>query len=463
MKRVATTPELPLLHGALEALLGPALLLDAQLRVVWASESARDLLGTDVPLGARAPRLLCGEAVARPIAEAMAQGRAVTGTIERPATGGGKRFLTVSAAPFAGPRPCQGPSGTGGWVVALSGEGPDAGASDAPLSFHGMWTRDPGMKRVFHVLKRAARRDASVLIRGETGTGKELVARALHEISPRRHGPFAAINCAAVPGSLLESQLFGHVRGAFTGAVRDQPGFFRATDGGTLFLDEVAELPLELQAKLLRVLETRSVIPVGGQAPVPVDVRIVAATHQSLRRATEKGTFRADLMYRLRVIPLYLRPLRERIGDVELLTQKLVEELNTQGQGAEGARHVLRIAPAALEALERYSWPGNVRELRNALEYAYVVGDGPVLKPTELPPEIVDPSTGPDRDIVMANIGPELPAQQSAEATRILRALERASGHRERAAQMLGISRVTLWRRMRELGISSPYDGNEPR
>lgn len=450
MKRVATAPEL--LQGALEALSGPSLVLDAQLRVIWASESARALLGTDVPPGTRAPRLLCGEAVARPIAEALAHGKAVTGTIERPTPEGGKRFLTVSATPFGALR-----SGkrSKGWIVVLSDEGALVGTGDAPVLFHGMWTRDPTMKQVFHVLERAARRDASVLIRGETGTGKELVARALHELSPRRRGPFAAINCAAVPGSLLESQLFGHVRGAFTGAVRDQPGFFRATNGGTLFLDEVAELPLELQAKLLRVLETRSVIPVGGQAPLPVDVRIVAATHQSLRRATEKGTFRADLMYRLRVIPLYLPPLRQRVGDVRLLTEKLIEELNARGHDTEGARRVLRIAPAALEVLERYPWPGNVRELRNALEYAYVVGEGPVLQVTELPPEIVDPNASPDRDVVMVNVAPELPAQPSAEVARIRRALERAGGHRERAAQILGISRVTLWRRMRELGLSS--------
>src|SRR5262249_42239767 len=157
-----------------------------------------------------------------------------------------------------------------------------------------------------------------------TGTGKELLARALHELSPRRKGPFAAINCAALPAALLESELFGHVRGAFTGAVRDQPGFFRSADGGTLFLDEVAEVPLELQAKLLRVLETHTVLPVGGRKPLPVNVRIVTATHQSLRRASQQGTFRADLMYRLRVIPIFLPPLRARPGDVALLTDKLI-------------------------------------------------------------------------------------------------------------------------------------------
>jgi transcriptional regulator with PAS, ATPase and Fis domain len=288
-----------------------------------------------------------------------------------------------------------------------------------------------------------------VLLRGETGTGKELFARALHTLSARADGPFVAINCAALPPTLLESELFGHVRGAFTGAVRDQPGFFRSADGGTAFLDEVAEMPLDLQAKLLRVLETRTVIPVGGREPVPVDARIVAATHQSLRAAVDAGRFRADLMYRLRVIPIFLPPLRARPADVGLLAQKIIEELNRQG-----GRQIARVAPAALAALTSYPWPGNVRELRNALEYAFVIGEGPVLVPSDLPSEIAEPSTAPDiLEAPRVNAPPPPSEQEPPEVARIRRALERAGGNRQRAAQMLGISRTTLWRRLRDLGI----------
>ncbi|MBC7173493.1 MAG: sigma-54-dependent Fis family transcriptional regulator, partial [Polyangiaceae bacterium] len=279
--------------------------------------------------------------------------------------------------------------------------------------------------------------------------GKELVGRALHDLSSRSKGPFAALNCAALPPNLLESELFGHVRGAFTGATSDRPGFFQSAHGGTLFLDEIAELPRDLQAKLLRALETKSVIPVGGRDPVPVDARIVAATHQSLRLAVEEGRFRADLMYRLRVIPIFLPPLRERRGDIALLAEKLLADLN-----AEGGRQISQIAPATIAVLEAYPFPGNVRELRNALEYAYVIGDGPVLVPGDLPPEILDPDQAPDAIEARAtNVAAEPLAHASTEAYRITRALERAGGHRERAAEILGISRATLWRRMRDLGI----------
>jgi transcriptional regulator with PAS, ATPase and Fis domain len=337
-----------------------------------------------------------------------------------------------------------------GWVLSLE-PAPEEGPS-APLLFSGLWTRSAEMKRVFHIVERAARGDVTVLIRGETGTGKELVARAIHERSPRHRGPFAAINCAAVPASLLESELFGHVRGAFTGAHRDHPGFFRSAHRGTVFLDELGEMPLELQAKLLRVLETRTVIPVGGREPVAVDVRIVAATHQSLRKAVADGRFRADLMYRLRVVPIFLPPLRQRPTDVGLLVEKLLEELDGLG-----GRHIARVSPAALGALERYAWPGNVRELRNALEYAYVIGEGPTLEPGDLPAEIMSPEG--ELDVPL----PPLPEPDASavdgphalEIARIRRALERAAGHRARAAQILGWSRVTLWRRMRDLGLEA--------
>jgi transcriptional regulator with PAS, ATPase and Fis domain len=306
------------------------------------------------------------------------------------------------------------------------------------------------MKRVFHILQRAAAREVGVLIRGPTGSGKELAAHALHALSARAQGPFRAVNCAALPPTLLESELFGHVKGAFTGAVAASQGIFRAAHRGILFLDEVAEMPLELQAKLLRVLETRTVIPVGSTDPVEVDVRIIAATHQPLRAAVEHGRFRADLMYRLRIVPVFLPPLAARVGDVELLTHKMIEQLNAQG-----GRQITRISPGALEALTEYPWPGNVRELRSALEYAYVIGDGSQLVEADLPPEIggalaaaAGTNTSP---VAQAGAGDDRP-----EARRIRVALERAAGNRERAAQMLGMSRVTLWRRMRSYGLLDP-------
>ncbi len=342
-----------------------------------------------------------------------------------------------------------------GWVVLLEPEA-SPGDADEAVSFHGIATRDPAMKAALRLVERVAHDDAPVLVRGETGAGKELVAHALHAISGRREGPFVALNCAALPPSLLESELFGHAKGAFTGAVRDAPGHVAQAHRGTLFLDEVAELPLEVQAKLLRVLETKSVLPVGGRQPVRVDVRFVAATHRSLRREVEQGRFRADLMYRLRVVPVFLPPLRERVGDVTLLCERFREEMNRTHR-----RRIEHIAPAALDVLTAYDWPGNVRELRNVLAYAYAIGEGPVLLPTELPRELFDEpsSRGAPAKVGAPASGEARGSQRTRRARTTLprdeveRALAQASGHKERAAELLGCSRVTLWRRMKELGI----------
>lgn len=426
--------------AALEELGGAAIILDAALKIVHATQAAEALVGVELPLGVSAPKLLCGDAVNRPIAESMARGDAVTGTIHRPHPELTKTLqrLRIRATPM------RRENAIIGWILLLDGE-PEEGPG-ASLLFSGMWTRSDSMKRVFHIVERASRREVTVLVRGETGTGKELVARAIHDRSPRKKGPFAAINCAAVPANLLESELFGHVRGSFTGAHRDHPGFFRTAHRGTVFLDELGEMPLELQSKLLRVLETRTVIPVGGHEAIPVDVRVVAATHQSLRQAVLDGRFRADLMYRLRVVPVFIPPLRQRPADIGLLAQKLIEELNALGE-----RQVSRIANVAAQALDAYAWPGNVRELRNALEYAYVMGDGPTLEASELPDEIVNPAV--ELDVPLPPLPPS--NELSADEARIRRALERAAGNRTRAAQMLGLSRVTLWRHMRELGIDA--------
>ncbi|EAU69930.1 sigma-54 dependent transcriptional regulator [Stigmatella aurantiaca DW4/3-1] len=329
-----------------------------------------------------------------------------------------------------------------GWAIHLA-VAPEAPDGPEEL-FHGLWTQEPQMRQLFRTIERAARTEASVLVRGESGTGKELTAYALHTLSSRAKGPFRAINCAALSPSLLESELFGHVRGAFTGAVRDSPGHFRLAGGGTLFLDEVAELPLELQAKLLRVLETHSVIPVGGREAISVDVRIVAATHRALRREVEQGRFRADLMYRLRVVPLFLPSLRERPGDILPLADRFLKDLN-----ARGGRQVLRFSAPARRLLQEYPWPGNVRELRNVMEYAHVMGEGPVLSEAELPPEFHEP---PATGLKPLNTG--APRRLAPSATvgldDIRRALSQTQGNRAKAAALLGISRITLWRRLRQ-------------
>jgi transcriptional regulator with PAS, ATPase and Fis domain len=326
--------------------------------------------------------------------------------------------------------------------------------------FHGIVTRDPGMQQLFATVRNVAKSDVTVLVRGESGSGKELFARAIHAESHRRGGPFLAINCAAVTPSLLESELFGHEKGAFTGALQTYHGLFERADRGTLFLDEVAELSLELQAKLLRVLEERTFFRVGGQTPIQVDVRIVSATHQSLRAAMAARRFREDLMYRLRVVPIFLPPLRDRQIDIPILVEHFVWRL-----GARGHRAVQRVAPEAMQALCDYPWPGNVRELKNAIEYALAVGLGDELSLDDLPPEIrgadvhapvpaalanaagARPDNGPSNGPVAARTG------AAGERERITAALTAASGHLGKAAELLGMSRPTLWRKRRKLGI----------
>jgi transcriptional regulator with PAS, ATPase and Fis domain len=436
----AADRERELLAGALDELTGAALVLDAQLRVRAASRSAEEALGFEVPIGASAATLLCGDRPKRPFAEALAAGVPFQAVIPRP----GRRDapheqVRVRSVPFG-----DGTAGQG-WIVHLAAV--EGGDDAEPVLFHGMWTRDPRMKQTFRIIEKVAAEDVTVLVRGETGTGKELVAQALHALSPRRAGPFRALNCAALPPNLLESELFGHVRGAFTGAVRDTPGHLQLADGGTLFLDEVAELPLELQAKLLRAVETRTVLPVGAREAAPVDVRFVSATHRALRAEVAAGRFRADLMYRLRVIPIRLPPLRERPADVLLIAGKVIDQLNARGR-----RRIASISAAAEAALERHDWLGNVRELRNALAYAFAIGEGAVLELEDLPPELAAPGRIDAEVAVVAEAAPA-DTEAAPELRRIRDALARTAGNRDRAAKLLGLSRVTLWRRMRALGL----------
>lgn len=429
------------LIDAIEQLGGASIVLDRELRIIASTKRAVALLGFEPPRGRAAPKVLCGSTTQRPIAEALAQGRPMTATIAHPGSADASSRITVRSLPLG-----EGNERTG-WLLMLH----DATSADAvgPMVFHGMWTQSTAMKEVFRIIERVAADDMTVLVRGETGAGKELVAHAIHALSNRREGPMRVINCAALPANLLESELFGHTRGAFTGAHRDVPGHVQLADKGTLFLDEVAELPLELQAKLLRVLETRTVTPVGGRQHIPVDVRVISATHRALRKEVEAGRFRADLMYRLRVIPIFLPPLRERREDLQLLSERFIAEMNPRSR-----RKIREISPLALDVLGRYDFPGNVRELKNILSYAFALGDGPILLPSDLPPELrAEAARAEDLRATSAVAAREPSAPESPEAQRTRRALERANGNRERAAKMLGISRVTLWRRMRELGI----------
>lgn len=310
--------------------------------------------------------------------------------------------------------------------------------------FHDILTRDPVMLEAIRIIRNVAETEATVLIRGESGTGKELVARALHRESPRHQQPFLAINCAALSPSLLESELFGHVKGAFTGAVRQHAGVFQRANGGTLFLDEVAELPLELQAKLLRVLQEQSFIPVGGDHAVSVDVRIIAATHRSLREEVKSGRFREDLMYRLRVVPIFLPPLRERRLDVNLLLWHQINQHNLQGN-----RKVDSIAPEAMRRLLDYPWPGNVRELINVVEYAFAVGRGNELGLDDLPPEFRESNA-----VSASNrFSKHKPAHHQNEADMISEALKLTGGNLEAAANHVGMSRATFWRKRKKYRI----------
>lgn len=431
-----------LIQTALQEAGGAVVLLDRRLKIVERTPEAERLVGAKIPLGALATHVLCGKSGERPIADALAAGKAAIGTITRADALGVERAIYIRAVPLGAP-PL-------GWMLFLEPDPSEALGSDV-VNFHGVLTRDARMKLLLADVVKVARAESSALVRGETGSGKELIATALHAESGRSTGPFRALNCAALSPQLLESELFGHARGAFTGATRDYEGHFRLADGGTLFLDEVAELPLDLQAKLLRVLQEKSVLPVGARQAIPVDVRVLAATHRSLRAEVAAGRFRADLMYRLRVIPLFLPPLRQRSQDIELLCLHFVAAWNARSE-----RTVSRVTDGALRALRSYDWPGNVRELQNAIEYAFVMGAGSLITEADLPPEVrgdsaqgaVAPSAGPElnRDLDQA-----IPA----EARRLLRAIDRAGGNRERAAQNLGISRTTLWRKLKRYESTS--------
>ncbi|MBF0287498.1 MAG: sigma 54-interacting transcriptional regulator [SAR324 cluster bacterium] len=297
---------------------------------------------------------------------------------------------------------------------------------------------DPKMKKIFNLIDKVALSNATVLIIGESGTGKELVAREIHKRSNRAQGSFHAVNCAAISPYLLESEFFGHERGSFTGAHQTKPGHFELTHKGTFFLDEVGEIPLELQGKLLRVLQEQSFKRVGGTKTLHVDVRMIAASNKDLKALVQKKLFREDLYYRLHVVPVNLPPLRERLQDIPILITAFIEELNRKEH-----RHVRSIAPDALQLLLNYSWRGNVRELYHTIEYAFAVSTSSTLQAHHLPDElqIEDPLTGND-----------LPLPQN-EKELMFQALQKTNFSKPKAAALLGIHRSTFYRKLKRYGM----------
>ena len=308
---------------------------------------------------------------------------------------------------------------------------------------HDMVGESPRMKEVYRLLGRAAAADSTVLLRGESGTGKELAAHALHQGSRRAGGPFVAVNCATFSETLLESELFGHERGAFTGAVARQIGRAEAADGGTLFLDEVGEIPLSLQAKLLRFLQERQIERVGSPRPVPVDVRVVAATNRDLEKAIREGIFRDDLYYRLNVITLHLPPLRERREDVPLLASHFAAATCRRL-----GRPLAGFTPEARACLLRYDWPGNVRELANAIERALVLGEGDLIRPEDLPETVLESAPAPE-----VPLGSFHEVVQETKRQLILAAVAEAEGNITRAATRLGLQPTYLHRLIRNLDL----------
>ncbi len=314
-------------------------------------------------------------------------------------------------------------------------------------SLHNMIGREPAMQRVFELARMVSGSDATVIIEGPTGTGKDLLAKVIHSQSRRAERPFVKVNCAAVPENLLESEFFGYAKGAFTGAERNKPGRFQLADGGTIFLDEIGDLPLALQAKLLRVLEDREFYPLGSRQTVRVDVRIVSATNLDLERMVAQGRFREDLFYRLNVMRIELPPLCQRRADIPLLIRHILRRLS-----AARASRVSGISKAAFEVLLNYSYPGNVRELENILEHALIVCQGEEIRRQHLPDYVqtTDRRLASSRSVApLSNAGSE-----DEDRLRIRDALQRSGGRRSQAARLLGIDRTTLWRRIRRLGLN---------
>jgi DNA-binding NtrC family response regulator len=314
--------------------------------------------------------------------------------------------------------------------------------------FHDLIGRSPAMVVLYDEIQKLAAVEATVLIEGETGTGKELVARAIHLSSRRAPHTFLAVNCAGFTDSILGSQLFGHKKGAFTGAIDNQEGVFEAAHGGTIFLDEIGDISPAVQTGLLRVLQEREVTRLGESKPRKVDVRVLVATHHNLAEDVERGTFRRDLLYRIKVARLHLAPLRERPTDIPLLVHAFLGQFRSVME-----KSVLQVSPEALQVLMAYAWPGNVRELKSAVESALIHCKGTVVRVDDLPPEI----RHPEQETTY------VPLQRQDERARMVGALQQAGGNRSEAARLLGMSRRTFYRRLAEYEVSTPGESPDGR
>jgi PAS domain S-box-containing protein len=325
--------------------------------------------------------------------------------------------------------------------------------------FHGIIGKSPILQNVFDVIQKAAGSEAPVIIYGESGTGKELVARVIHELGGRKNNPFVQFNCAALNESLLESELFGHIKGAFTGAYRHRKGRFEMANGGDIFLDEIGDVPLSIQVKLLRVLETKKFEHVGDDRSITVDVRIITATNKDLEELIEQKLFRDDLFFRINVFPIHLPPLRQRSEDIPLLVNTFIRRMRSRT-----GKTISRLTPAAMQRFMEYRWPGNVRELKSALEFAFVLADGDTIDLDQLPPKIAEPPRRlPDSGRIHLDVQdqgvPERPQtflsqpDETPEKSALIEALINANGNQSKAARILGINRVTVWNRMKKYGI----------
>ncbi|WP_374521917.1 PEP-CTERM-box response regulator transcription factor [Hydrogenophaga sp.] len=325
-------------------------------------------------------------------------------------------------------------------LAELQAENNRLHAMRQPDSLGGLITRDPAMLKVCRTIEKVASANATVMLLGESGTGKEVLARGLHQASPRRNERFVAINCAAIPENLLESELFGYEKGAFTGAAKTTVGKIETANRGTLMLDEIGDLPMPLQAKLLRFLQERVIERVGGRQEIPVDVRIVCATHQDLKQLTTEGRFREDLYYRLAEIVVNIPPLRERVGDAALLAHAFVKRF-----ASEHSRRSLTLAEDAVRAVEAHPWPGNIRELENCIKRAVIMADGNQITADDL--GLTAPEAESDASLDLRTVRDE------AEKKAVIAALARSNGNVLRAAELLGVSRPTLYDLMHRFGM----------
>ena len=430
------------LRAILDAQRHGTIMLDAELRIRFASAAACRMAGMNDAF-----------AQGRPLADFLPlspeQAAALRDLFGRPAERP-TRLPLVLRADDPHPRSLEielldDPRHDGGSILFLYDVSPLVDLRrqlDAGASFASIIGKSPAMRKVFQLIQDVARVDSTVMIEGETGTGKELVARAIHHLGHRRDKPFVAINCAGLSEELAASQLFGHRRGSFTGAVNDQQGLFEAAHGGTLFLDEIGDLSMRVQTTLLRVLEENAVLRLGDSQPRAADVRVLTATHRDLVREVAEERFRRDLLYRIRVARVRLPPLRERREDLPLLVRAFLAD-----HSASTGKAVDAVSDEAMAILMEYDWPGNVRELRNGLEYAVIHMHSSILQADDLPPELLEmlPLAEPEQG--------DQDAAGLADADRLQAALRRARGNRTRAAALLGISRATFYRRLRELGL----------